>query len=180
MKPGEKSERSGEKDAVFTTIVGGRPPGSGTQIGTIPRGIEVLIKKASVDPEFRSLLLEKRAEAAKEINLKLTKAEQTMLSSISMEQLEKIIDNTKVSTEHRKTFLGTTAVLMLAAVTGLTVVSINSCPSSVATAGISPDRVRKMQMEGNINPIDANEANEPNEERTNLDDIHSDQAKQVK
>ena len=33
-------------------------------IAGIPLGVEVLVKKASVDPEFRQLLLEKRGEAA--------------------------------------------------------------------------------------------------------------------
>ncbi|MCP4231568.1 MAG: hypothetical protein GY771_15670, partial [bacterium] len=41
-----------EREAVRTTIVGGRPPGSGKSNGSIPRGIEVLVKKASVDAVF--------------------------------------------------------------------------------------------------------------------------------
>src|SRR4030042_1117067 len=45
----------------------------------IPRGIEVLIKKAAVDPEFRAVLLEKRAAAADEIGLVLDPAEGLML-----------------------------------------------------------------------------------------------------
>ena len=40
--------------------VAGVPPGH----GDIPRGIELLVKKASVDAEFRALQLERRAEAA--------------------------------------------------------------------------------------------------------------------
>ena len=46
-----------EQEAVRTTIVGGRPPGCGQPVGQIPRGIEVLVKKAAVDPEFKTLLL---------------------------------------------------------------------------------------------------------------------------
>ncbi len=42
-----------EQEVVRTTIVGGRPPGSGQRLGPIPRGIEVLVRKASVDPEFK-------------------------------------------------------------------------------------------------------------------------------
>lgn len=175
MKPGEKSERSGEKDAVFTTIVGGRPPGSGTQIGSIPRGIEMLIKKASVDSEFRQLLLKKRAEAAQDINLQLTEAERTILSSISTEHLEKIIVSTKVSPEHRKTFLGSTAVLMLAAITGIAVTS-TMCERQISF-GISPDRMRRMQINENIDPSDANDVNEPNEAQVIGGDTEADPIK---
>jgi len=83
---------------------------------TIPRAIEVLIKKASVDPEFRRLLMEKRAEAAQEIDLELSQVEAKILSDIPHEQLEKIIDNTKVPSEHRPVFFGKAGKLMLAAI----------------------------------------------------------------
>jgi hypothetical protein len=42
MVSDKKPEKPKEKEAVYTTIVGGRPPGCGTQVGNIPRGIEVL------------------------------------------------------------------------------------------------------------------------------------------
>ena len=35
-----------EQESVRTTIVGGRPPGSGKPMGNVPRGIEVLLKKS--------------------------------------------------------------------------------------------------------------------------------------
>ena len=57
MFEAKKQERNIEMDAVKTTIVGGRPPGSGKSLPSIPRGIEVLVKKASVDKDFRKLLL---------------------------------------------------------------------------------------------------------------------------
>ncbi|HUU17232.1 MAG TPA: hypothetical protein VMW72_08790 [Sedimentisphaerales bacterium] len=126
-------------------------------IAAIPVGVEVLVKKASVDPEFRQILLEKRGEAAGEIGLELTEAERKMLSSIAVEQLEKIIDNTKVKPEHRNIFRGKAIKLMLGAAAGLVVVSMMSVKF---TAGISPDRVRKMQIEDSS---DANDVNEPNE-----------------
>lgn len=115
----ENGERRIEHDAVRTTIVGGRPPGSGKPVGDVPRGIEVLVKKASVDPEFRRLLLEKRAAAADAIELKLTQAEETMLAAVPQEQLETIIANTHVPHRHRAAFLGCAAVAMLAVVGGL-------------------------------------------------------------
>ena len=131
-------------------------------IAGIPLGVEVLVKKASVDPEFRQLLLEKRGEAAKEIELELTEAERNTLSSIPAEQLEKIIDNTKVKPEHRNIFRGKAVKLMLGAAAGLAVVSLYSIlsPTQIAWAGISPDRVRKMQIEDSN---DANDVSDPNE-----------------
>ena len=58
-----RADRHDEQDAVRTTIVGGRPPGSGKPLGPIPRGLEVLVKKAAVDAEFRQLLLERELSA---------------------------------------------------------------------------------------------------------------------
>jgi hypothetical protein len=168
------SKRPEEQDAVFTTIVGGRPPGSGTKVGAIPRGVEVLVKKASVDTEFRQKLLEKRGEAAQEIDLELTEAEKNMLSSISAEQLEKIIENTKVKPEHRAVFLGTAGKLMLAVVVGVAIVSV-MMPSlgHTVSAGISPDRIRQMQLLS-----ESNDVNEPNE--VDPEGIENSRAKQSK
>jgi hypothetical protein len=95
---------------------------SGT--GSIPRGIEVLLKKAAVDPAFRKILLEKRAAAAQEIDLELTDVERTLLSNIPADQLEKIIANTKVPPEHRDAFLGTFGKAMLLLVTGAAVAGL--------------------------------------------------------
>jgi hypothetical protein len=62
----------------------------------VPRGIEVLVKKAAVDPAFRELLLARRAEAASEIGLALEPAEAAMLDAIPAAQLEAIIARTTV------------------------------------------------------------------------------------
>jgi hypothetical protein len=121
---GEKPDRVGpwsgasrpeEQEAVVTTIVGGRPPGSGQPIGPVPRGIEVLVKKAAVDPEFKAVLLGQRAEAAGAIGLALDPAEAMMLRAVPAAQLEAIIARTEVAQEHRRAFLGSAAAVMLAA-----------------------------------------------------------------
>jgi|GEM_PF-1218437 len=47
----DNKKRSGylsEQPAVRTTIVGERPPGPGKGVGSVPRGIKVLVKKAAV------------------------------------------------------------------------------------------------------------------------------------
>ena len=113
--PQFRADRPEEQEAVRTTIVGGRPPGSGQQLGAIPRGVEVLVKKASVDEEFREVLLAERAGAAERIGLTLDPAEALMLAAVPSEQLETIIVRTNVPTEHRRAFLGTAAAAMLAA-----------------------------------------------------------------
>jgi hypothetical protein len=111
-----------EQPAVRTTIVGGRPPGPGKSVGAVPRGIEVLVKKAAVDPEFKVLLLAKRSAVATEIGLGLSEAEKAMLDGIPEAQLGAIIANTAVSPKIRPAFLGRAAAVMLAAL-GTTVVT---------------------------------------------------------
>ncbi|HOD84833.1 MAG: hypothetical protein BWX88_05177 [Planctomycetes bacterium ADurb.Bin126] len=127
-----------EQEAIVTTIVGGRPPGCGTSVGQIPRGIEVLVKKAAVDPEFRTLLLERRAQAAAEIQLELTPAEAMMLTAVPAAQLEAIIDSTEVPDETRRTFLGKAAAAMLAA---LGAGPIAAQAADAITKGDRPDPV---------------------------------------
>jgi hypothetical protein len=100
-----------------------------------PRGIEVLVKKAAVDPEFRRLLLAKRAEAAARIGLKLDPAEVCMLAGVPAAQLESTITRTKVSERQRPIFLGTAAALILAALG-----TAQAATEPPPPGGISPDR----------------------------------------
>ena len=144
------SAQENEKAAVRTTIVSGRLPGSGRNTGTIPRGIEVLVKKAAVDPEFRELLFEQRGGAAAAIELELDPAEHAMLNAIPQEQLAQIVSQTTVPVEQRRVFLGRLAVAMLAVLGGgftgcepdtwvhATSAGIRSLPPP-STDGIRPD-----------------------------------------
>lgn len=113
----DSSDRSGSDDrqGIATTIVGGRPAGRLKQPVSLPRGVDILIKKAAVDLEFRALLLERRAEAAREIDLALSPAEMALLNSVPVAAIEQIIANTTVPDRHRRVFLGKVAGLMLAA-----------------------------------------------------------------
>jgi len=96
-------------------VSSGSSPNSGPAPAPIPHAIEVLVKKASVDSEFRTLLFEKRTEAAKAIGLELSAAEAMMLRAVPDKQLDAIINRTSVPRQHRRAFLGTTATAMLAA-----------------------------------------------------------------
>ncbi|MBI5572699.1 MAG: hypothetical protein HY914_22335 [Desulfomonile tiedjei] len=126
-------DSSRDKAEVEPTIVGGRPLTRCQLLKGIPRGIEVLIKKASIDPEFRAILLEKRAEAATEIDLDLSATETTMLNTLPAEQIEKIIGSTTVPIEHRRVFLGRAAAAMLSVLAG---VGLSRC---TVNTGITPD-----------------------------------------
>lgn len=132
--PQFRADRPVEQEAVRTTIVGGRPPGSGQSVGPIPRGIEVLVKKAAVDPEFKELLLQRRAAAADEIGLALDPAEAMMLAAAPRVHLEAVIAQTSVPEEHRRAFLGKAAVAMLAAI------GIVAPATGCGAKGIQPDR----------------------------------------
>jgi hypothetical protein len=114
------SQDNGEKPAVKTTIVGGRPPGSGKNMDAVPRGIEILIKKAAVDASFRKTLLDDPIYAAEAIDLKLQDAEAAVLKSIPNTTLDRMIASTKVQPKIRQAFMGYTAAVMLAALTATT------------------------------------------------------------
>lgn len=144
--PQFRADRPVEHMAVRTTIVGGRPPGAGQGLGPIPRGVEVLVKKASVDPSFRDILLERRAEAAREIGLELDPAEVMMLRAVPAAQLQAIIAKAVVPQAHRRAFLGRAAAAMLAAL-GF---GLEGCDrgGEPGTKGIRPDRPDKFTTKG--------------------------------
>ena len=104
----------------------------------IPRGIEVLVKKASVDAEFRTTLLERRSEAADAIGLELTPAEAAMLDAVPAAQLEAIIDHTTVSPMTREAFLGRVASAMIAALGASAAMAPHPGLEAGGTLGIRP------------------------------------------
>jgi len=116
--------------ASFRTIVGGRaspqPGGS-----SFPRGIELLLKKAKADEEFRHLLLDDPAAAAAEIQLELSETESAILSSMPVQNLEAAINHTRVPAEHAQLFRSARTATALAVALTLTI----GVPS-FATAGM--------------------------------------------
>lgn len=137
------------------------------QTNSVPHNIEVLIKKASVDPEFRQILLDKRAGAAREIDLELSTSEAEMLVGIPREQLERIIDNTKVPPEQKSVFLSSFGKIMLATVVaGVVVVGVLT-PSLGHTLTLEQrDRIYEMQRKQQIAEL-LNDVNDPNEPEAN-------------
>ena len=60
-------------------------------IPPVPRGIELLAKRAQANPEFKERLLEQRSAAAEEAGIPLTEAEKAMLDDATVEQLEQTL-----------------------------------------------------------------------------------------
>ncbi len=104
----------------------------------IPRGIEVLVKKAAVDPDFKQLLLAKRAGAAREIGLELSPGEAALLGSVPAAHLDAIIAQTVVSPMTRAAFLGRAAAAMLAALAGVGIAEAGVPQAGVVSKGVSP------------------------------------------
>lgn len=99
----------------------------------IPRGIEVLLKKAVVDSQFKAKLLAERSQAARQIGLQLDASEAAMLDVSPAAQLEAIIASTRVDPSKKPVFLGKAAAVMLAAL------GASAIPSAAQeVAGIAP------------------------------------------
>ena len=155
MNETQRPQEPVEQEAVRTTIVGGRPPGCGKGIGMIPRGIEVLVKKAAVDVEFRQLLLEKRSAAADAIGLILQPAEAMLLGQIPAAQLELIIASTYVEPTKIPTFLGRVAAAMILAISAGA--SVTMAQNIQIAKGVRNDRPPVASTAPATAPADANE-----------------------
>ena len=133
----------------------------------VPKGVEVLVHKAAVDPVFRADLLARRAAAAEDIGLPLDATEAAMLAAVPAAQLETIIARTSVPEEHRRAFLGKAAAAMLAAIGamsgGVAAAGLGSGvggssggiriePYRVADFGIQPDVPKRTRVQPNVPP----------------------------
>ena len=108
----------------------------------IPRGIEVLVHKAAIDPSFKALLIEDRETAAAAIGLELEPAESQLLAAVPASQLEAIIARTDVPQEHRRAFLGQAAAAMLAALAAAAPVDAVAgigAPTGIRPGGLKPE-----------------------------------------
>ncbi len=121
---------------VRTTIVGGRPPDEGRALGRVPRGVEVLLKKASLDAEFKNALLKEPGDAARSIELELSEGERALLRAVPRKTLSQMVERIRVPARQRLAFAGTTAAVMLAALG----TSLSGCDLVNPTLGSSPDR----------------------------------------
>ncbi len=121
---------------IKPTIVGVRPPEGRVDFKSRPIGIEILLKKAKVDREFKMRLLKERAPAAAGICLRLEPEETAILNSIPEDQLSQMIDRTEVREEIKSVFEKYIAAAMVAAL-GLTPMLATGC--RVTPAGVISD-----------------------------------------
>lgn len=101
------------------TIVGGRPMAQKSSRKDIPRGLELLIKRASIDSDFRKDLLQKRVELLEELNINLDETEKGMLACVPEEHLARMIDATEVPAAQRKAISSGSVAAMIALFTQL-------------------------------------------------------------
>jgi len=125
---------------AFKTIVGGRS-GNTHPPGNSPHGIEVLLKKASLDGDFAVVLLQSPDEAARLIGLDLQDSERRILANTPASTLQTMIRHTKVPRQQLSAFKTMSAVLMLAAVVAVSSLA-SACDigcTPVKTKGITAD-----------------------------------------
>ena len=123
---------------AFKTIVEGRSVNS-TSVGNFPRGLEILLKKASIDESFAHVLLESPDEAAKLISLDLGDSEKSILASTPKNTLKAMISNTKVKRHQLSAFKTMSASLMLAAIVVISSTAFEcSDGDTTVTRGIAP------------------------------------------
>lgn len=111
----------------------------------VPRGLEILLKKASVDPVFRGLLEADPERAAASIDLILTDIERSILANVPPEGLRLMIEKATVPRQYVSTFLSHSAAAMLAVVLSTTVIV-----TAEGSAGAEPDYDEEQAYEAMI------------------------------
>jgi type II secretory pathway pseudopilin PulG len=119
------------------TIVGGRP-GADRAAGDFPRGVEILLKKAKADPQFRELLLQEPIAAAQSLSLWLSEGETRMLRSIPKSLMETMVAHTVVPRQHIKIFQNAKTAGVLALLLASTVVMPSFAAAGVETPQAAP------------------------------------------
>ena len=133
---------------AFKTIVGGRSADN-RPMGNSPRGIEILLKKASVDREFAKVLLQSPEEAARLISLDLQDSERRILLNTPRSTLETMIRNTTVKRHQLSAFKSLSASLMLAAVLAVGSAGCDcddSGPQTLGTTAYDPPASVEVKM----------------------------------
>ena len=102
------------------TIVGGRPAGGTSRGGRIPRGMEILLKKAAVDADFCARLLLKRSAVSSDLGLDLDQAERSMLDAIPEPQLRAIVAGTPVPEAQKRVLATGSAAAIVALLAQMT------------------------------------------------------------
>ncbi|MFO8010143.1 MAG: hypothetical protein R6U89_04945 [Dehalococcoidia bacterium] len=123
---------------AFKTVVGGRSAQSKPD-GIYPRGIEILLKKASVDEAFSRTLLKSPLEASQLIGLELEDSEKSILHNTPESTLTAMIRNTTVKRHQLSAFKTMSASIMLAAILATSSIACSGNMQGEGGAGPYPD-----------------------------------------
>jgi hypothetical protein len=94
-------DSDGDRPDRKRTIVGGRPKAEGGPGADIPRGVEIVLKMAAIDPTFRKRLIHMRGQASRDLGFKLKLSEAMILEAVPEDQLQAMIDAMQVSDDER-------------------------------------------------------------------------------
>jgi membrane carboxypeptidase/penicillin-binding protein PbpC len=128
-------------DDKYRTFIDGRSK-SDRMVGNFPRNIEILLKKASVDPAFEQLLLMDPLKGAQSISLDLKPVEINILTNTSLPVLQRMISSIHVPKQHIKTFRTGKTTAILALVLSTTVIM-----PAMASAGIEESPAQSIDLE---------------------------------
>jgi hypothetical protein len=141
-------------DSQGHTIVGGRPAAVRQHGRNQPRGLELLMKKAAVDAEFKQKLITGRSTFAAEIGVPLDHAEQGMLDAMPTPHLEQLVALTPVAEPQRsllKTASAAALVALLAQAT-LAPLPVGATSPGAPAPGISQEETKTMPPVGSRPP----------------------------
>jgi len=149
------------------TIVGGRPQAQKSMRSNIPRGLELLIKRASVDPEFKTALVQKRIKLLNELGICLDETEKSILECVPSDHLTRMIDATEVPPAQRKAISSGSVAAMLALFTQLAFAPVpgrGETPSPAPTNSEISDNMSDERLNVMVTGI------RPDEESSKYDD----------
>ncbi|TVQ35892.1 MAG: hypothetical protein EA384_15355 [Spirochaetaceae bacterium] len=122
--------------ASFRTIVGARTSGGAASAG-FPRGIELLLKKAKADPEFRGYFVVDPVGAAARLGMQLGETESRILRSMPVTTLETAVDHVRLAQEHLPILRAASTVAAMA----VALTFIVATPTLSVTGVEAPERV---------------------------------------
>jgi hypothetical protein len=107
----------------------------------VPVGIQRLLRLASEDSRFRSLLVRQRSEVARAAGIELTRSEEAILAAVSARQLDAMIDKVPAPAPDRRDFFRQSAASAVVLLGGATLgLSASGCEERpMLVTGVRPD-----------------------------------------
>ena len=114
----EKVEILEGREFVEKTIVGGRPLRKQQKRISIPAGIEKVLFKSAIDPEFRNLLMADRIKAIESAGINLLPSEILILKNVSESALRTMTSRIKPKKHGRRKLMKAIATAVVTLATG--------------------------------------------------------------